>query len=562
MSTRSRPRPAAADVVVVGGGFAGSILARILALGGRRVVLVDAARQPRFALGESTTPLGNLALERLGRRRGLEDLFALSSYGRWLRALPHLRRGLKRGFTFRAHRRGEPWRDDPARRLLVAASPNDEVADTHWLRAEVDHHLLRRAAAVGVEVREATTVDGVSIGDGGVRLRLVSGGHGGRSGEHSGRSGELGGGGRETLRAGCVVDAAGGAVARRLGVGEAPVPVASALLATHLEGVPERTALPSDGSGDGLGGQGAIVGAPYPEEAAAVHDLADWGWVYQLPFDRVGDRGRRSVGLLVEHRDGVDLERLGEDPAAAVAGLVEPYPSLRRQLSAGRPLRPWLFAPRIQRKLMRAAGERWLALPGAYAFTDPLFSTGIAWSLVGVERLAASSADGEALGGGFDRALAEPAAWHAQLAREADHIERLVAVAYAGFGAFDLFAGAASIYFAGASFGEMRARLGVAEDAGLRPAYGFLGAGDPVIDSALELAEDSLASGTNPERLRRQLIACLEARDIVGLDAPAASNLYPADLRISLERAARLGVTAADLAAVLPPVGSHLQETQ
>jgi len=32
-----------------------------------------------------------------------------------------------------------------------------------------------------------------------------------------------------------------------------------------------------------------------------------------------------------------------------------------------------------------AAGDRWLLLPHAFAFVDPMFSTGIAWSLAGVE---------------------------------------------------------------------------------------------------------------------------------------------------------------------------------
>ena len=85
----------ACDVAVVGSGFAGSILARVLARLGRRVVLVERGRHPRFALGESTTPLANIALERLARRYDLPDLHALAAYGRWLRAYPELRRGLK-----------------------------------------------------------------------------------------------------------------------------------------------------------------------------------------------------------------------------------------------------------------------------------------------------------------------------------------------------------------------------------------------------------------------------------------------------------------------------------
>ena len=40
-------------IAIVGSGFAGSILARILQGQGHRVLLLDRQRHPRFALGES-----------------------------------------------------------------------------------------------------------------------------------------------------------------------------------------------------------------------------------------------------------------------------------------------------------------------------------------------------------------------------------------------------------------------------------------------------------------------------------------------------------------------------
>ena len=52
-------------VAVLGSGFAGTILARVLHRQGHRVVLVERGRHPRFAIGESSTPLGAIALERL-----------------------------------------------------------------------------------------------------------------------------------------------------------------------------------------------------------------------------------------------------------------------------------------------------------------------------------------------------------------------------------------------------------------------------------------------------------------------------------------------------------------
>src|SRR5215207_1158251 len=97
------------SVAVVGSGFAGSIMARVLAVLGCEVVLLERDVHPRFAIGESSTPLANLSLERLGQRYGLADCYRLATHGRWLEHLPELRRGLKRGFTFYRHHPAEPF---------------------------------------------------------------------------------------------------------------------------------------------------------------------------------------------------------------------------------------------------------------------------------------------------------------------------------------------------------------------------------------------------------------------------------------------------------------------
>lgn len=102
------------DVAVVGSGFAGSLAARVLRRLGREVILVERGRHPRFALGESSTPLAALSLEDLAGRYGLADLRALAAHGRWIESHPHLRRGLKRGFTFFGHRAGEAFTADGA----------------------------------------------------------------------------------------------------------------------------------------------------------------------------------------------------------------------------------------------------------------------------------------------------------------------------------------------------------------------------------------------------------------------------------------------------------------
>ena len=79
-----------ADVAIVGSGFAGSLLARILATIGYDVVLLERGRHPRFAIGESSTPMAHLTLERLGARYGLDDCRDLATHGRWLARRPEL----------------------------------------------------------------------------------------------------------------------------------------------------------------------------------------------------------------------------------------------------------------------------------------------------------------------------------------------------------------------------------------------------------------------------------------------------------------------------------------
>src|SRR3954470_419920 len=110
------------EVAIVGSGFAGSLLARVLAVLGYDVVLLERGTHPRFAIGESTTPLANLSLERLALRYGLPDCYQLATHGRWMTYLPELRRGLKRGFTYYRHHPGERFaeRGLDSERLLVA----------------------------------------------------------------------------------------------------------------------------------------------------------------------------------------------------------------------------------------------------------------------------------------------------------------------------------------------------------------------------------------------------------------------------------------------------------
>ena len=138
-----------------GSGFAGSLLALVARRLGRSVVLLEKGTHPRFAIGESSSPLANLLLEEIA-----------DAVRRCPALLPAREVGLLAARVSRRSPRAEarlqllPARRGPCRsrtipdredQLLVAASPNDEVADTHWYRPEFDHFRLEEADAAGVE---------------------------------------------------------------------------------------------------------------------------------------------------------------------------------------------------------------------------------------------------------------------------------------------------------------------------------------------------------------------------------------------------------------------------
>jgi FADH2 O2-dependent halogenase len=128
----------------VGSGFAGSLLAAIASRLGRSVVLLEKGKHPRFAIGESSTPLANLLLDDLAARYNLPALRPLAKWGSWQQACPQIACGLKRGFTFYHHCLGAPSSDlaDRTKQLLVAASPHNRISDTHWYRAQFDEFLV------------------------------------------------------------------------------------------------------------------------------------------------------------------------------------------------------------------------------------------------------------------------------------------------------------------------------------------------------------------------------------------------------------------------------------
>jgi tetracycline 7-halogenase / FADH2 O2-dependent halogenase len=539
------------EVAIVGSGFAGSLLARILAVQGYDVVLLERGTHPRFAIGESSTPLANLSLERIGIRYGLPDCYRLATHGRWLAHFPELRRGLKRGFTYYRHHPDQPFanRGLDSERLLVAASPHDSLSDSHWMRADIDHHFVREAIAAGVDYRDRVNLTTADIGPDSVRL----------SGTRNDAPFEL--------RANFLIDASGpgGFLARQLSIpsGLEQTETRAALAFSHFDGVQlMKDTVPGMPEG------------PYPDDWAAVHHIIDEGWMYSLRFDD----GVTSAGFLltptgIASLQSSDGKTLGTNAAQASAAapsssgavnaaslwrkLLERYPTLAAAFSDATPLRPIAFLPAIQHRLTRATGERWALMPHTFAFVDPLFSTGIAWGLRAVERLALafeSASD--------DRRIPDPdvlTRYEAALAAEADQIDLVVAGAYEAMAHFDLFAAQAMLYFAAVSFAEANQRLQPQDAVAWN---GFLGVGDPVLGplprEALrrlrQITQRRGEAGTADERTEfvEWITRGIAPRNIAGLADPSRKNLYPVDFDALIEQYARLGMTRAEVLEGLP----------
>ena len=519
------------EVAIVGSGFAGSLLARVLAVLGYDVVLLERGTHPRFAIGESSTPLANLSLERLGIRYGLADCYHLATHGRWLAHFPELRRGLKRGFTFYRHHPDQPFanRGFDSERLLVAASPRDSLSDTHWLRADVDHHFVRQAIAAGVDYRDRVELTEADVASNSVRV----------SGSRNGTAFEL--------RANFLIDASGpnGFLARQLSIpsGLEHTETRSALVFSHFDGVRlMRDVVPGMPEG------------PYPDDWAAVHHVIDEGWMYSLRFDD----GVTSAGFLLTPGGIASLKSSDTSDAEALwRALLQRYPTLASAFAEATPLMPIAFRPVIQHRLTRAAGERWAMMPHAYAFVDPLFSTGIAWSLRAVERLALafeSAAHGTRVPD-----VEVLTRYDTVLGAEADQIDLLVAGAYEAMTHFELFAAHAMLYFGTVSFAEVSQRLAPEEAAAWN---GFLGVGDPVLEPLPREALRRLREitgcrgqvGSSDERrgFAAWVTHAIAPRNIAGLADPERRNLYPVDFDALIERHALLGMSRDQLLEALP----------
>lgn len=150
------------EVIVIGGGPAGSTAASVLAMHGRRVLLLEKDKFPRYHIGESLMPYCYFPLERIGMIEAMKASHFPKKYSVQFISV-----------------------DGRASQPFYFYQHFDHPASTTWqvLRSEFDLMLLNNARAKGVEVREQTKVTeilreggavvGVKTADGEVRAPVT-----------------------------------------------------------------------------------------------------------------------------------------------------------------------------------------------------------------------------------------------------------------------------------------------------------------------------------------------------------------------------------------------------
>lgn len=508
------------DVAIVGSGFSGSLTALALLKRGTRVALIERGRHPRFAIGESSTPLANLMLEELADRYDLPRLRAFSQWGSWQRTHPDVAVGLKRGFSFYFHETGDRFADpdDRGRQLLVAASPTDEVSDTHWYRPDFDHALVKEADAAGAIHLDQTTIHRVQDEGSGWLLDA----------EREGRT--------VRIRAGFVIDASGprGFLHRMWQLGDTPprwLPRTHAIY-SHFEGVERWDRI-----------RPSADPPPYPPDDAAVHHVFDGGWIWILRFNN----GLTSAGAAL-----TDARAAGIVAAEGEVGwrrLLDRLPAVKEQFDPARAVLPFVYSPRLFFRSARVSGPAWALLPSAAGIVDPLLSTGFALTLSGIQRLLDVL---EQTSPGPERTAALRDYERITL-DELEVVERLVAALYAAMDDPHLFKRLGRLYFAAASFSEAARRLGRPE---LAP--GFLLSAHPTFGPELKACTLSALSAPRGEarrELQSRIDRAIEPFDTIGLLDERRRDWYPVLAEDLLTSAPKLHATRVEIEDLLERSG-------
>ncbi len=500
------------DFLIAGAGFGGCLTGLILQKLGYRVIIFDSATHPRFRIGESSTPLADACLRDLCQCYGLTGLAPLTAYGSVRRELPQLIVGLKRGFSYFRHQPGCHFATNQrgaVEQLLVTAASSDELSDTHWLRSSVDSHFADQVRQAGIALWEETHFEQlIDATPWQVQLRSETGD-------------------QREVAARFLIDASG----------------KSAVLASQLRSrakLSSHTAQTESllthsraiyGHFRGLRSWQHMMTAasistdehPFACDHAAVHQLIDHGWMWQLRFDN----DVTSAGFSIEPAFYSAIESLTAEEQ--FQHILQQYPTLREQFAGASCVAPasGLEATgRLQYLNCPAAGDRWACLPAAVGFIDPMHSTGIAHTLYSVRSLTEIVARHEL----EPTHLAEPLQHYSErMEGELLLIDRLIYLSHATLHDFDCFVASCMLYFAASTYAEASVKgVGIAE----KKSEAFLNASSPAFVQIVEQALRMLAQCQSGRIAWHEYPVAIERWikpfNLVGLCDRTLNNMYRA----------------------------------
>ncbi len=358
-----------ADVVVIGGGPAGSTVSTLIAQHGRQVKLFERERFPRFHIGESLIPETYWLLRRL---KMLDKMNASHFVKKYSVQFVSARGKVSAPFYFfdnKPHECSQTWQ---------------------VVRSEFDLMMLRNAQEQGVEVHEGTRVVEVLFEEGravGVRLHKEDGG-------------------TEIVSAKVVVDASG----------------QSALLQNRFK---LRVWDPVLNKGAiWTYWQGAYRDSGKDEGATLVIQTPNkQGWFWYIPQHN----NQVSVGVVAPF-DYLFKGRGGHEQTYQEE--VENCPAVKDRVSAGRRVTGYFATKDYSYRSKQVAGDGWVLIGDAFGFLDPLYSSGVLLALKSGELAADAIVEGLDRG---DLSAAQLGKWGPVFNQGMDRMRRLVCEYYDGF---------------------------------------------------------------------------------------------------------------------------------
>ncbi len=346
------------DVAVIGGGIGGTLLATILARNGVRVLVVEGGSHPRFTIGESTTPETTVGIRVLAYRYGVPELKHLSNYAGVRKHLPATS-GVKRNFSFVHHRQGEPLQPKKCNQYLTFSPPFGP--DMHYFRQDVDAYLFSLALSYGAVGHTDTQIADVRFDQDGVWLDTK---------------------GKGSFHAQYVVDAGGprAIIPQVLGLRQEPCPLETQTrtMFTHMVRVTPY---------ERVGPAYREHGLPSPLSQGTLHHIFKGGWLWVIPFNNhpLSSNQLCSVGLTLNLAEFPEQDL---SPEEEFWSIVNRFPGIAAQLKDAKPVRGWVRSKRIQFSSSQVIGDRYCLMPHAANFVDPLFSAGLAITVMAVNALA------------------------------------------------------------------------------------------------------------------------------------------------------------------------------